>query len=200
MNRVRMISPVMDADSRKRRNEVVEPERDCGRLARHELGAALPRWRRSHRELERFRSPEELLARLLADSLRDGDGPLRSLLALAPAEPLAARLVLAAILPALRQQAGWIACHRAHVSAGREGFDEVWELLCFHAWEVICSGFASPRRRVYPQLLGEILCRTLTALAPGEPAGGRAPHDYAAGSALPEPTCLPAQPAPREAA
>ena len=118
MNRVRMISPVMDADSRKRRNKVVEPERDRGRLARHELGSALPRWQRSHRELERFRSPEELLARLLADALRDDDGPLRSLLALAPEEPLAARLVLAAVLPALRQQAGWIACHRAHVSAG----------------------------------------------------------------------------------
>lgn len=200
MNRLRMISPVMHADSQKRR---IEPERDGGRLAHRELGSALPRWQRRERELERFRSPEQLLGRLLADSLRDGDGPLRSLLALAPEEPLAARLVLATILPTLRQQAGWIACHRAHVSAGREGFAEVWELLCFHAWEVICSGFASPQRRVYPQLIAEILCRTLTALAPDEPPpadGEPAPHEGAAGTGLPAAIRLPTPPAPPEAA
>jgi hypothetical protein len=191
MNRVRIISPVMPADSRERRNEVVEPEYDSGRLTHGELESALPRWQRNERELERFRSPEELLRRLLADSLSQGDRPLRPLLALAPEDPLAARLVLGAILPALRRQTGWIACHRAHLSSGREGSAEVWELLGFHAWEVICSGFTSPRRRVYPQLLGEIVCRTLTALAADGPLGR---HDLAAPSELPAPTYLPTDP------
>ena len=201
----------MDADSRQHPDEVVELQRDWGRLARRELGPALARWQRGERELERFCSPEDLLGRLLGDSLREGDGPLRCLLALAPEEPLAARLVLQAILPSLGQQARWIACHRAHVSSGREGFDEVWELLCFHAWEVICSGFTSPRRLVYPQLLGEILCRTLTALAPtgsserpgplAPPAAGQpGPPDLAARRARRAATAPPTPPAPPEAA
>jgi hypothetical protein len=198
----------MRSDFGQRRNVEIGLERDWGRLARRELHSALVRWQRSEQRLERFSSPEDLLAQLLADSLRDGDGPLRSLLALAPAEPLAARLVLQAIVPILEQQARWLACHRAHVSSGCEGFDEVWELLCFHAWETISSGFSTPRRLVLPQLLGEILCRTLTALAPDgppesgdahPPAGKRGQQHLGPRPERRTPTPPPTSPAPREA-
>ena len=91
----------------------------------------LPEWGAREPALARFRSPDELIRFLL----RPGpwaarDAVLAALLAQARVEPLAARVVLAAVLPGLKRIA-------EEVILDARDRDELWQLLLACAWERI---------------------------------------------------------------
>ena len=100
----------------------------------------LPEWGAREPALARFRSPDELIRFLL----RPGpwaarDAVLAALLAQARVEPLAARVVLAALLPGLKRIA-------EEVILDARDREELWQLLLACAWERIRS-YPLERRR-----------------------------------------------------
>ncbi len=106
-------------------------EREWLPLAHADLAAAFARWRTLHPPLRRFQGPCQLLRYLHATPARESDEQLLALLALAAADPAAARLLLQALLPALKAQTQRLARRR------RVSQEELWELLLFHAWTAI---------------------------------------------------------------
>jgi DNA-directed RNA polymerase specialized sigma24 family protein len=136
-------------------------------LAHRALADALAHWRLQQPALRRFTSPQQLLRFLHGAAPAESDAPLLALLTLAPNDGLAGRLLLQAILPALRSQA-------ARIRRGRDEQEELWELLLFFAWEAICCYPARQRRvRVAGNLVLQVLHRTTRELhrASDEPAG-----------------------------
>lgn len=156
-------------------------------LEQRRLVQALPRWREHQPLLCRFDSPAQLLRFLHASPPERTDGPLLALLALARSDRRAGRLVLQAILPALKTQA-------ARVVAERAPREEVWELLLFFAWEAICAYPLARRRHVAANLVLQVLHDATRELQPPrqEPAAlervsetaGALPIDRARGEAL----------------
>jgi DNA-directed RNA polymerase specialized sigma24 family protein len=136
-------------------------------LAHRALADALASWRLEQPALRRFTSPQQLLRFLHGAAPAESDAPLLALLSLAPRDGLAGRLLLQAILPALRSQAVRIRC-------GREEQEELWELLLFFAWEAIsCYPAHQRRRRVAGNLVLQVLHRTTRELhrTSDQPAG-----------------------------
>ena len=118
----------------------------------------LPEWGAREPALARFRSPDELIRFLL----RPGpwaarDAVLAALLAQARVEPLAARVVLAALLPGLKRIA-------EEVILDARDRDELWQLLLACAWERI-RGYPLERRpsRIAANLLLDARRRALDA-------------------------------------
>jgi DNA-directed RNA polymerase specialized sigma24 family protein len=118
----------------------------------------LPEWGAREPALARFRSPDELIRFLL----RPGpwaarDAVLAALVAQARVEPLAARVVLAALLPGLKRIA-------EEVILDARDRDELWQLLLACAWERI-RGYPLERRpsRIAANLLLDARRRALDA-------------------------------------
>lgn len=90
-------------------------------------------WRRRHSALRRFSSPHAVLRFLHGPGDPGGkDRVLAALLSEAPADVVAARFVLRAILPGLRGRGG-----RALIDARER--DELWSAMLASAWERIRS-------------------------------------------------------------
>ena len=85
------------------------------------------------------------------------DKVLLALLTLAREDARAGRLVLQAILPALKKQA-----ERINKRRGRR--DEVWELLLFYAWQSICAYPLRRGSRVAANLVLQVLHDTTREL------------------------------------
>ena len=143
----------------------------------------LPEWGAREPALARFRSPDELIRFLL----RPGpwaarDAVLAGLLAQARVEPLAARVVLAALLPGLKRIA-------EEVILDARDREELWQLLLACAWERIRS-YPLERRpsRIAANLLLDARRRALDAFT--RERGLRA---------RPAPAAPPPAPAPPEA-
>jgi hypothetical protein len=101
-------------------------------LASGPLGARLRLWSDQEAALACFATPQHLLRHLLSvgDSPRLKDETLAALLRQAQSDPLAARVVLQALLPGLKSLA-----RRILFEAGER--DEVWSALLAHCWERI---------------------------------------------------------------
>src|SRR5207249_270690 len=108
----------------------------------------------------RFDSGRRLLFFLNSSRPEETDVPLLALLSLAREDRVAGRLVLQAILPALKSQAERI----AYEPRWR---DEVWELLLFFAWQAVCAYPIERRRiRVAANLVLQVLHDTTRELRP----------------------------------
>jgi hypothetical protein len=137
---------------------VAQLEQEWPLLQQRALAQVLPRWRELQVPLRRFGSAPELLRFLHAQPPAQTDAPLLALLTLARADRLAGRVVLQAILPALKAQA-------KRIRDQRGWRDEVWELLFFYAWEAICSYPLDHRQaRVAANLVLQVLHDTTRAL------------------------------------
>jgi hypothetical protein len=101
-------------------------------LASGPLGARLRLWSDQEAALAGFATPQHLLRHLLnlGGSPRLKDETLAALLRQAQSDPLAARVVLQALLPGLKSLA-----RRILFEAGER--DEVWSALLAHCWERI---------------------------------------------------------------
>src|SRR5918994_3821019 len=116
------------------------------------IAVRLPEWGARERALARFHSADELIRFLL----RPGpwaarDAVLAALLAQARTEPLAARVVLAALLPGLKRIA-------EQVILDARDREELWQLLLACAWERIC---AYPLERRPSRIAANLLLDTL---------------------------------------
>ena len=132
-------------------------EREWLALSRS-IAVRLPEWGARERVLARFDSADELIRFLL----RPGpwaarDAVLAALLAQARTEPLAARVVLAALLPGLKRIA-------EQVILDARDREELWQLLLACAWERI-RGYPLERRprRIAANLLLDARRRALDA-------------------------------------
>jgi hypothetical protein len=146
---------------------VAQLEREWPLLARRELAVGLARWRGTQTALRRFQRAEDLLVFLHGATPHESDGPLLALLVLAANDRAAGRLVLQAILPALKAQARRLGAR----SAAR---DELWELLLFHAWQAICTYPLTRRRHVAANLVLQVLHDTSRELRRGSRVKARA--------------------------
>jgi len=149
-------------------NAVSQLDREWSAIATGGVADSLARWRGQESSLRRFASPPQLLGFLKLATDLESDAPLLALLSLAPSEPLAGRLLLQAILPALKAQS-------ARISHPRVTLEELWELLLFHAWQAICCyPVAKRRRRVAANLVLQVLHDTTRELCRDDPppAGG----------------------------
>jgi hypothetical protein len=155
---------------------VAQLEREWPLLARRELAVSLACWHDSQPALRRFQRAQDLVTFLHAAAASESDGPLLALLVLAPDEPPAGRIVLQAILPALKAQA------RRLTNRATTG-EELWELLLFHAWEAICTYPLTRRRRVAANLVLQVLHATSRELRrcahPETAPAPRSSHDSA---------------------
>jgi DNA-directed RNA polymerase specialized sigma24 family protein len=131
-------------------------DREWRLLAAGSLRAELARWSRRNPGLARFETPWVLLRFLRAPGDAEAkDDLLRTLLTLARTEPLAGRVVLQALLPGLKAQAG-------RQLFGAEERDELWELTLAHCWEQIrCYPLGQRPRRVAANILLDTLHATL---------------------------------------
>lgn len=154
-------------------------------LQQRALADALAGWREREPALRRFETSARLLRFLHTNEPELTDGPLLALLRLARSDRRSGRLVLQAILPALKTQAARVA-----TEAPRE---EVWELLLFFAWEAICCYPLERGRRVAANVVLQVLHDTTRTLRPErrEPAAperlpGEPAADLATGRAAGE--------------
>ena len=169
-------------------NAVSQLDREWSTIATGEVADGFSRWRRRESSLRRFASPPQLLAFLRGATELESDAPLLALLLLAPSEPLAGRLLLQAILPALKAQS-------ARIAHPRVGLEELWELLLFHAWQAICCyPVAKRRRQVAANLVLQVLHDTTRELQRDDP-----PHAAARFSDSRTPPPAPAPLGPGEA-
>jgi DNA-directed RNA polymerase specialized sigma24 family protein len=106
-------------------------DREWPSLEHGPIFQALPDWRTREATIRPFPNGQQLLNHLHTNPPERTDQPLLALLRLARVDRLAARLVLQAILPALK-------AHATRLSHRRDERDELWELLLFYAWEAIC--------------------------------------------------------------
>lgn len=125
------------------------------------LSGRLRRWSQREPRLAAFSTASELISslrRLRGD--HDAENAiLAALLREARTDPLAARVVLQALLPGLKRLAGRL----LHTAAER---DELWSLLLAHGWERIRSYPLERRpRRIAANLLLDTAHATLTTLA-----------------------------------
>jgi DNA-directed RNA polymerase specialized sigma24 family protein len=151
---------------------ILQLEGEWPSLSRGALAEALPGWRGREPALARFESPACVLASLRRGSSAN-DATLLALLRLASSDPLAGRLCLQAILPALKSQA-------ARLARGSRRREELWELLLAHAWEAIRLYPAARERRVAANLVLEVLHQTTRELRRQERGTGVAGGAFAA--------------------
>jgi hypothetical protein len=130
-------------------------------LAAGPLQQRLRLWAEQEPALTGFATPQQLLRQLrsLRGRPRAEDTILAALVRQAQADPLAARVVLQALLPGLKALAG-----RLLLDAGER--DELWSALLAHCWERIRS-YPLERRptRVAANVLLDTLKRTSRELA-----------------------------------
>jgi DNA-directed RNA polymerase specialized sigma24 family protein len=136
-------------------------DRDWEALVTTTLSGRLRRWSQREPRLAAFSTASELLGslrRLRGD--HDAENAiLAALLREARTDPLAARVVLQALLPGLKRLAGRL----LHTAAER---DELWSLLLAHGWERIRSYPLERRpRRIAANLLLDTAHATLATLA-----------------------------------
>jgi DNA-directed RNA polymerase specialized sigma24 family protein len=136
-------------------------EREWDALATTTLSGRLRRWSQREPQLAEFSTAGELvgsLRRLRGD--HDAENAiLAALLREARTDPLAARVVLQALLPGLKR----LASRLLHSAAER---DELWSLLLAHGWERIRSYPLERRpRRIAANLLLDTAHATLATLA-----------------------------------
>jgi hypothetical protein len=105
-------------------------EREWQPLVHGRIGSAFTRWHAAQPSLRRFERPNQLVRFLHSAAAAETDEPLLALLALAHDDTAAARLLLQALLPALKAQTQRLARRRVP-------HEEVWELLLFYAWTAI---------------------------------------------------------------
>jgi hypothetical protein len=134
-------------------NAVTQLEQEWPFLAGRAFRDALPAWQERRRALRGFQNVRDLLRFLHAAPAQQTDPLLLALLALARRDRLAGRFVLQAILPALKNHAARL------LRTGAASYDEVWELLLFHAWERICSYPLRRRSQVAANLELDVLQR-----------------------------------------
>jgi len=142
---------------------IVDPvpalDREWQQLARASLPAHLRAWALHEPALAPFADPERLIRFLRGPASAEAkDELLRPLLRVARHEPLAARVVLQALMPGLKRLSA-----RALLDASE--WDELWELLLAHAWERIRRyPLARRPRRIAANVLLDTLHRTLREL------------------------------------
>lgn len=136
---------------------VAQLEAEWQGLCQGPLRRAFPRWQSAQPALARFESPGGLLAFLQREQPAATDPPLLALLSLARGDPLAGRVCLQALLPALKALA-------ARIVHPRERRAELWELLLGHAWEVISAYPAHRVRRVAANVVLDVLHATTREL------------------------------------
>ena len=131
-------------------------DREWRLLAAGPLRIELARWARRDPGLARFETPSVLLRFLRSPGDPEAkDDLLRTLLTLARSEPLAGRVVLQALLPGLKAQAG-------RRLFGADEREELWELTLAHCWEQIrCYPLERRPRRVAANILLDTLHATL---------------------------------------
>lgn len=138
---------------------VTKLEREWPLLLQRPLPAAFASWRHRQSVLRRFDRVSDLLPALHQAASVESDPLLLALLVLAADDPLAGRVVLQAILPALKTQARTL----ARRDASR---DEIWELLLYYAWSAIRTYPTRTRlRKVAANLVLQVLHDTTRELA-----------------------------------
>lgn len=107
-------------------------ERDWQRtLASGIVAEHLRRWQRAEPALSRFKSPGQLISYLRSSRSGDRqDAVLGALVRQSRTDPIAARLVLQRLLPALKRRA-------VRVIANATELEELWSLLLAQMWEQI---------------------------------------------------------------
>ena len=134
-------------------------DREWQRLASSVLPARLRIWAERESALAPFADPTRLI-RFLREPAPSPlkDELLRPLVRIAYDDPLAARVVLHALMPGLKRIAG-------RVLLDLSERDELWELLLAHAWERICRyPLAQRPRRIAANILLDTLRRTMRDL------------------------------------
>jgi DNA-directed RNA polymerase specialized sigma24 family protein len=134
-------------------------DREWQQLARASLPARLRAWSLDESALAPFAEPERLIRFLRGPaSAKAKDELLRPLLRIARDEPLAARVVLHALMPGLKRLS-------ARALLDTSEWEELWELLLAHAWERIRRyPLARRPRRIAANILLDTLHRTLREL------------------------------------
>ena len=131
-------------------------EAEWGALSSGLLRARLRVWSDQEVALAGFATPQQLLRHLLSvgGSPRLKDETLAALVRLAQSDPLAARVVLQALLPGLKSLA-----RRILFEAGER--DEVWSALLAHCWERIrCYPLERRPARIAANILLDALKKT----------------------------------------
>lgn len=142
---------------------IVDPvpalEREWLQLARGSLPARLRAWALHEPALAPFTDPHCLIRFLRGPAPAEAkDELLRPLLRIARDEPLAARVVLQALMPGLKRLSA-----RALLDVSE--WEELWELLLAHAWERIRRyPLARRPRQIAANVLLDTLHRTLREL------------------------------------
>jgi DNA-directed RNA polymerase specialized sigma24 family protein len=137
-------------------------------LVHGQLGVEFRRWCRVEPVLARFGGPGRMLAFLWDErgSSAGQDSVLAALLRLAPREPLAARVVLQALLPGLKKHAGQLLRRRADRGKGALERDELWQVLFVSLLARIQSyPLAARPARIASNLLLDTVHVTLAELA-----------------------------------
>jgi hypothetical protein len=125
-------------------------------LAAGSLAARLPSWAAEEPALAGFATPQQLLRHIRASrgDTRAEDAVMTALVRQAATDPLAARMVLHALLPGLKTLA-----RRILLDADQR--DELWSSLLAHCWERIrCYPLERRPRRIAANILFEALKKT----------------------------------------
>ncbi len=125
-------------------------------LAAGALAARLPSWAAAEPALAGFATPQQLLRHIRASrgDTRAEDAVMRALVRQASSDPLAARMVLHALLPGLKTLA-----RRILLDADQR--DELWSSLLAHCWERIrCYPLERRPTRIAANILFEALKKT----------------------------------------
>jgi hypothetical protein len=138
------------------RDLVERLEAEWPALAAGALAARLPSWAAEEPALAAFATPQQLLRHIRASrgNTRAEDAVLSALVRQAGSDPLAARMVLHALLPGLKTLA-----RRILLDADQR--DELWSSLLAHCWERIrCYPLERRPRRIAANILFEALKKT----------------------------------------
>jgi hypothetical protein len=138
------------------RDLVERLEAEWAALAAGPIAACLPRWAKEEPALLGFATPQQLLRHIRASrgNTRAEDAVLGALVHQAQLDPLAARLVLHALLPGLKTLA-----RRILVDADQR--NEVWAALLAHTWERIrCYPLERLPTRIVANVLFDALKKT----------------------------------------
>jgi hypothetical protein len=125
-------------------------------LAAGALAARLPSWAAEEPALAGFATPQQLLRHIRASrgNTRAEDAVMTALVRQAGSDPVAARMVLHALLPGLKTLA-----RRILLDADQR--DELWSSLLAHCWERIrCYPLERRPRRIAANILFEALKKT----------------------------------------
>lgn len=142
--------------SHAERDLIERLEAEWPALAAGALAARLPCWAADEPALAGFATPQQLLRHLRASrgNTRAEDAVLAALVRQASSDPLAARMVLHALLPGLKTLA-----RRILLDADQR--DELWSALLAHCWERIrCYPLERRPTRIAANVLFDALKKT----------------------------------------